>query len=429
MKFDRREILAGMAATPAAAKAATTQLPQSGTGKAPDDERYWSSVAALYDVTRDVIQLENGNWGMMARPVLAAYQQHVERVNRETSYYARRSMGPELIAARARVAAALGVGADEIVFTRNATEALKGLIGGYNKLKAGDSILYADLDYDSMQSCMRSVAQMRGVTARRIALPEPASHQGLIDAYAAAFDADPKIRLVLLTHLSHRTGLVIPVREIIALARSRGIDAIVDSAHSWGQLDFSLPQIDADFVGFNLHKWWGAPLGAGVMYIRKSRLDAIDHDLANDPHEEGRAERVDARAHTGTVDFASLLTVPQALDFQAAIGAPARAARLRYLRDRWVKAVRGLDGIDVLTPDDPRLHGSITSFRIRGLTTADDNIRVTKALLDQHGIFTVHRTGVEKGACVRVTPALFNSPEQVDRLAKALIEIVPQMRR
>lgn len=425
MTFRRRDVLAGAAAVPLAATAlpALAQAAVSTTGKAPDDEAYWSGISAQYDVTREIIPLENGNWGMMARPVLAAYERHVERVNRENSYYARRGMGADLEAVRARVAAELGCGADEIILTRNATEALKGLIGQYARLRAGDSILHADLDYDSMSTCMRSLGPLRGVTVRKFALPEPATHQGLIDAYAAAFDANSRIRLVLLTHLSHRTGLVLPVKEIIALARARGIDAIVDAAHSWGQIEFSLADMEADFVGFNLHKWMGAPLGVGAMYIRKSRLDAIGKDIANDPGEE-----IDARMHTGTVDFAAALTVPDALDFQAAIGAPVRAARLRYLRDRWVRQARGIPGLEVLTPDDPRLHGGITSFRIAGLTSDADNIAVAKALLEQHRIFTVYRSGVAKGACVRVTPALFNRPADVDALARALADLVPKLR-
>ncbi len=244
-------------------------------------------------------------------------------MNRATSYYARRGLFPDLIAVRARVAAKLGVAPEEIAFTRNATEALKALIGGYNRLRPGDAVLYADLDYDSMQACCDSLEKSRGVNVVRIALPEPATHQGLIDCYEAALKARSRVRLILLTHLSHRTGLVVPVREIVAMARARGVDAIVDAAHSWGQLDFSLPDLDADFVGLNLHKWIGAPLGVGALYIRKAKVDLIDPDIANEPPFAATAQ---ARVHTGTVDFAAQLTVPAALDFQDGIG-DARARR------------------------------------------------------------------------------------------------------
>jgi isopenicillin-N epimerase len=407
---DRRSLLAGIAALPAAARAASA-IPAQG------EEAFWRGIAAQYDVTREVIQLENGNWGMMARPVFDAYKEQLGRVNRDTSYYTRRGFGADALAVREALAAELGVPADEITFTRNATEALKALILGYNRLEPGDAVLYADLDYDSMQDCMEHLRVRRGVAVVRIALPEPASRQALIDAYAEAFAANPRLRLVLLTHLSHRTGLVLPVREIAALARARGIDAIVDAAHSWGQLDMTLADLDCDFAGINCHKWLGAPLGVGAIHIRKSALQRIDRDPAEPAN--GR-DTVATRVHPGTSDFAALLTVPAALAFQQAIGRSRRAARLRFLRDRWVAAVRPLPGIEVLTPDDAELHGGITSFRLRGVTDVRGNAAFAARLLDRHGIFTVHRDGPAKGACVRVTPALFNSPEDLDALARAL---------
>jgi len=175
MAIDRRRVLVMAAALPIAGRAMAA---------AGDDEAYWATIAAHYDVTREVLQLENGNWGMMARQVLEAYQAMVARVNRDTSYYARRAMIGDLEAVRARVAAELGVAADEVMLTRNATEALKALIGGYNRLGPGDALLHADLDYDSAQAMMATAAARRGAELVRIALPEPATQQGLIDAYA-----------------------------------------------------------------------------------------------------------------------------------------------------------------------------------------------------------------------------------------------------
>ncbi|WCT75245.1 aminotransferase class V-fold PLP-dependent enzyme [Sphingomonas naphthae] len=419
MTIDRRTLL-NLAALPLVAGAARAFA----AAPASCDEAYWRGVAAHYDRPDDAIQLENGNWGAMARPVLETYQSMIARVNRDTSYYARRSMGPDMRAMHQKLAGAMGVEPEELVLTRNATEALMALITGYNRLKAGDSVLYADLDYDSMQAGFDSLAARRGVQVVRITLPEPATRAALIEAYAAAFAANTRLRLVLLTHVSHRTGLVLPVAEIAALARARGIDCIVDAAHSFGQIDYRLPDLGADFIGVNVHKWVGAPLGVGAMIIRKGRVDAIDRA----PAEPEDATGAKSRVHTGTVDFAALLTVPAALDFQASIGAAAREARLRALRDRWVTAVRDVDGLDILTPDDPTLHCAITSFRIRGRTSVADNMAVAQHLLDRHRIFTVHRTGPAKGACVRVTPALMNDMAEVDRFAVALRETVAAFR-
>jgi selenocysteine lyase/cysteine desulfurase len=153
----------------------------------------------------------------------------------------------------------------------------------------------------------------------------------------------------------------------------------------------------------------GAPLGVGALYIRRSRLAEIDPDPGHGATVSPGAE---GRIHTGTVDMAAQLTVPHALAFQAAIGTPARAARLRWLRDRWAEPLRSLEGLEILTPSDPTLHAGITAFRVRGRTSAEDNAAVAAALLGEFGIFTVHRVGVAKGACVRVCPGCSPRPSR-----------------
>jgi isopenicillin-N epimerase len=192
---------------------------------------------------------------------------------------------------------------------------------------------------------------------------------------------------------------------------------IVDSAHAWGQLDFKVGDLGADFVGFTCQKWIGAPLGVGVAYIKRDRLEAIDLSMGEDP---GGRDTTQQRIHTGTTDMAALLTVGDALDFHQRIGARAKEARLRHLRDRWAEQVRGQVGIEVLTPSDPRMTCALTSFRLAGRTSGADNRALAKRLLDQFGIFTVDRDGPAQGACIRVTPGIFTSVDDVDRLVGAL---------
>jgi len=407
-------LLSGALVSPLRGAAQQLARPSGDPAEIARDEGYWQRVAAHYRVTDKVINLEAGYWGMMATPVADEYARHIERVNRESSYYARRSYGADLAAVRGRVAEFLRVEPDEIAFARSATESLYALIGGYNKLAPGDAVLYADLDYPAMQNAMRSLADRRRVEPIRITIPEPASHDSVVAAYAAALDKHPNIRLVLLTHVSNKTGLVIPTAALTTLARSRGADTIVDAAHAIGQLDVTIPDVGADFVGFNLHKWIGAPLGVAAFYVKKSRLATIDRMMG----ESG--DTIDSRIHTGTTNFAAFLTIPAALDFHESVGRAYKAARLRYLRDRWVHAVRELPQVQVLTPDDPRMSAGITSFRLRGQTSAADNDRVVNTLLTRHEIFTRRSPGVDGGDCVRVTPALYTRPADVDRLAQAV---------
>lgn len=379
------------------------------------DNGYWRRVADQYDVTDQVAMLDNGYWGSMARPVLAAYQQHVATVNHGNAYYGRLQFPPEYEAARAAAAQALGVERDEIVLTRGATEALQALIGGYNRLRPGDTVLCADVDYDNMITVMGWLKARRGVDVVRIALPEPATYQSLIDTYAQAMAQHPKLRMMLLTHVNHRNGMVLPVAEIVRMARARGIDAIVDTAHGFGQLDMKLPDLDADFAGINLHKWIGAPVGVGALYIRRGRVRDIDPYMG-----EPDGDDIRTRVHTGTINFAAYLALPLALQIHERIGVPNKAARLQRLRNRWVEAAHGIDGVQVLASNDPRLTSAIASFRLRGKTSVADNVALSRRLLKEHGVFAVLRDGLASGACVRVTPAIFTSEQQVDRLVAAL---------
>lgn len=380
------------------------------------DEAYWREVAAQYAISDSVTNLEAGYWGMMAAPVLAAYHRNVDRVNRESSYFARREFPALSQAARARTAAALSVAPTEIAFARNATEALQTIIGQYNRLQAGDMVMYADLDYPAMQMAMNALAAKRGASVATLDIPEPASRANIIAAYTRALDAHPRTRLLLLTYPSNKTGLMPPVREIVELARARGVDTVLDAAHAFGQVPVSLPELGATFAGVNLHKWIGAPIGVAALYIRADALDRIDRAHGDD----GPLERIDSRIHTGTTDFAAVMTVPDALDFQERIGFARKAARLRYLRDAWVKPAREIAGVDILTPDEPGLVGAITSFRIRGDGSRERNAAIARRLLDEFGIFTVARSGLAKGDCVRVTPALYSTPAECARLVEAL---------
>lgn len=422
----RRTLVGGLVAAAALTRAGTADAavaPAAPEGTAADLARntaYWDEVRKLYAVTGDITNLENGYWGIMAEPVRREYLRLTDMVNRDNSFYARAKSGPDLEAVRQAVAAAVGAAPEEIALTRGATEALQLLIGNYNRLQPGDTVIYSDLDYDSMQYAMNALRARRGVELVKFALPEPATRQAVLDAYAQILAANPKARLLLLTHIRHRTGLVIPVAEVAAMARARGVDVIVDAAHSWGQVDFQVKDLGADFVGFNLHKWIGAPLGVGFLYIRKDRIADIDRDMGDEDWPEAD---VRSRVHTGTVNFAAVLAVPQSIALHEEIGAARKQARLRHLRDYWVSRTRGFKDLQILTPDEPGSYGAITSFRLAGRTDKAANDAIVATLRDTHGVLTVRRAGVAAGQCIRVTPSLFTQEADLDKLVRALAAV------
>lgn len=422
-EMSRRNLLTAALATPLASQlsnpAAAQTVSRQGGPKGPGDESFWASIARNYDVTDEIINVENGNWGLMARPVLDAYKAHTERVNRENSYFARRAYGPIYMGILEETASRLGVKTTELAFTRGATEALQNIIAGYNRLAPGEAVMIADLDYGSVMNTMRWKARQTGAQTVEVAVPEPATRDAVIETYRDALASHPQTRLLLLTHVSHRTGLVLPVREIVEIAHEQDVDVVVDAAHSWGQIDFKAPDLGADFIGFNLHKWIGAPIGVGAVYIRDGRLDAIDPNMSAGPGEDGS---VHGRVHTGTSNFAAYMSVPDAFAFQDKMGWPQKASRLSYLRNLWVSRCGSIDGIDILTPDDDGMHAGITSFRLRGMKSEDQNKAIAAYMLEHHRVFTVHRTGVSAGACVRVTPGYYNSASDMLRAADAILD-------
>jgi selenocysteine lyase/cysteine desulfurase len=389
------------------------------------DEAFWARVAAQYRAVDGIVNLEGGSFGQMALPVLDAFHRHADRANDGSSYFGRREYGPIYNDVRRKIAAFIGASPAETMIVRNASDALQTIIGRYNKVGPGDTVMYADLDFSAAQQAMVEMAARRGATVATLDIPEPADRDSVLAAYRAALDANPKTKLLLLTHCNNKTGLLLPVKDIVALARQRGADVVVDAAHSFGQVAVTVADFDAEFVALNLHKWVGGSPGVGVMYIRTDALGAVD---AEQGPEALPRQYIDARLHVGAMNMAAVMTVSDALAFQASIGLAKKAARLRYLRDRWVSAVRAVPGVEVLTPDDAQLVGAMSSFRLHGDGDAASNVAITKTLFDEFKILTFARTGLAKGDCVRVTPTLCNSAADVDQLSAAITAIAARGR-
>ena len=383
------------------------------------DESFWRTFADRYDVQPGPINLENGYFGRMSRTVVEEYQRNIELINRSNSVYVRqRFEASDGLKIRARVAGLIGVPADAVALTRNASDGLQSLIRNYNRLQPGDQVLVCDLEYDTVKGAMRWLARHRGVEVIEIEHRHPASFDSLLTTYREAFVRYPRLKLMALTHVTHRTGLVMPVKAIAAAAREHGVDVILDGAHALGQLAFDLEELGIAFAAYNLHKWIGAPLTLGFLYIAPERLSDIDPDMG-----EMHFPITDIRARTpySTPNIPALLTLPLVLEEHWAMGgAAAKGARLNYLRNLWVRAARELPGIEVLTPDDPRLCCGITSMRF---TAHNDQQSMVERLLNDYNLFTVVRSGAACGPCIRITPGLTTTAADMAQLITALTEL------
>ncbi|WP_338522904.1 aminotransferase class V-fold PLP-dependent enzyme [Pseudomonas batumici] len=383
------------------------------------DEHFWQGVAARYDVEPGPINLENGYFGRMTRSVVAAYQGHIEFINRSNSVHVRQRFDTlESLEIRAQLADLLGTSPESVALTRCASDGLHALIRNYNALRPGDQLLVSDQEYPSVLGAMRWLARHRGVELIEISHPFPVSFDSLVATYQEAFERYPRLKLMALTYVTHRSGLVMPVQAIAGAAREHGIDVILDGAHALGQIDFNLEALGILFAGFNLQKWMAAPLSLGFLYIDPKRLADIDPDMGEERYP---LDDIRARAPYGTPNIPAWMTLPLVLEEHRALGGSvAKGARLNYLRDLWVSKARGMPGIEVLTPDDPRLYCAITSLRFRH---EPDQQRMADRLLADYNLFTVVRDGAAHGHCIRITPGLANSAQDLKLLVRALDEL------
>jgi len=423
---NRRKCLKAIAAAavvglPLSGRGGQVRLPSPPTNAAPSalaqNETFWTEVASHYDRTEGIVNLEHGFWGKMAHPVQDAYIDATRRVNAQNSFYARKQYAADEKESVRRVARALGVHADEIVLSRNATESIHNVIRQYRGLKAGDAILYADLDYPHFKTAMRWLKGARGARPVELIIPPRANQAQIFALYREVFDKNPDLKLMLLMHVSNQHGLVIPVAQIAKEARKRGIDVICDAAQSWGLLDYQVPSLEVDWAGFNLHKWIGTPVGVGALYMRRGSL----HKVAPYPGESDPEDAlVSTRVHVGTSNFAAVLAIPHALDFHEAIGGANKEARLRYLRQLWTNETESMPHIELLGGLDEASWTGMGSFRLADKRSEKDVTALQQRLEQEFGIFTVVRKGLASGYCVRVTPQVFTTPDDMAQLVDAL---------
>lgn len=383
------------------------------------DEAFWQTFADRYDRHPGPVNLENGYFGRMSRTVVEEYQRNIELINNSNSVYVRQRFEQhDSLDIRAQLAELIGVRAQSVAFTHNATAGLQSLIRNYNRLQPGDQVLICDLEYDTVKGAMRWLAKHRGVEVIEIEHAHPATFDSLLATYREAFIRHPKLKLMALTHVTHRTGLVMPVQAIATLAKEYGVDIILDGAHALGQIEFDLEELGIAFAGYNLHKWIGSPLTLGFLYIAPQRLADIDPDMGEMHFSAG-----DIRSRTpySTPNIPALMTLPLVFEEHRSLGgAAAKGARVNYLRNLWVSAVRNLPGIEVTTPDDPRLYCGITSMRF---TRHADQQAMVERLLNDYNLFTVVRNGAACGPCIRVTPSLTTTAAEIQSLILALNEL------
>jgi len=379
------------------------------------DERFWMQVRSGYKLKPDYINLENGYYNIQPQEIMTAFLLHVNEVNYEGSYYMRTVQFQRKHAIAARLAQLAGCAADELIITRNTTESLDMIISGY-PWKQGDEAVMALQDYGAMQAMFKQVEKRYGVTVRTVSVPnDPATDEEVVEVYKNAIT--PKTKLLMVCHMINITGHILPVRKICDMAHERGVEIMVDGAHALAHFRYSIADLNCDYYGASLHKWLSAPLGAGMLYVKKDHAGKI-WPLFTEPDET--AKGIYRLNHTGTLPVHTDLAIGDALDFYNKLGAENKETRLRYLQQYWTTKVREVPNIIINTPKDPVRSCAIANVGVRGIEPAD----LAARLLEKYKIYTVAIDSPEANVqgC-RITPNIFTLTSELDTLVSALKEL------
>jgi len=390
---------------------AGTRLPE----ELADDESYWSHIQRAFDTDRTIINLNNGGVCPTPTHVLEAMIRDLRFSNEIPAYHMWRFLEPRIESVRRELAIEFGCDPEEMAITRNASEAMETMIFGLD-LKRGDEVLVTNQNYGRMLNSWNQRERRDGIVLNQVSfVVPPPSPEYLVDQFRRAIT--PRTRVIEVTHITNLTGQIMPVRELVELARPRGIEVFVDGAHAFAHFPFTRDDLACDYYGTSLHKWLLAPIGTGFLYVRKEKQRGLWPLMAASEAQDNDIRKYE---EIGTHPAANHNAIAAALAFHRGIGADRKIARLRYLRNRWAKRLLATsDRVRVHTPLDSNDAGAIALVQVDGV----DSDQLSEWLLGRHRIFTVAIKHAEFEG-IRVTPNVYTTVDEVDRFAEMMLEAI-----
>ena len=384
---------------------------------AAEDESYWSEIQRAFDLDRTMINLNNGGCSPAPTHVLDQMIRDLKFTNELPTEHMWRVLEPRIESVRRDLAKDFGCDPEEMAITRNASESNETLIFGID-LQRGDEVIMTTQNYPRMQNAWRQRERRDGIVLKRLKLETPVrSTASYVDQVAAAIT--PRTKVIEVMHISFQTGYIAPVREIVDLARPRGIQVFVDGAHAFAHFPFTRDDLGADYYGTSLHKWMHAPIGTGFLYVRKERITSVWPLMAGGVEQEGDIRKYE---EIGTHPAANHNAISVAVAFNRGIGPDRKIARLRYLRDRWAKQLLAAsDRVKMITEIGPTKSGAIGVVAIDGM----DLGKLGGWLLSQHRIVTTPMVTDEFHG-MRITPNVYTTVDEVDLFADRVIKAIRQ---
>lgn len=379
-----------------------------------EDEDFWYFVQQSFTVSPELINLNNGGVSPSPKVVQDAMKRYLDFSNEAPSYYMWRILDEGREPLRKDLARVAGCTADEIAINRNASEALETVIFGLN-LKAGDEVVVCKYDYPNCINAWRQREQREGIRLVWVDLDLPSEDDEYMAAqYFRAFT--PRTKVVHVTHVINWTGQIVPARKIADAAHARGIEVLVDGAHSFAHFPFTIPSLGADYFGTSLHKWMAACIGSGMLYVKKDKIAGLyPFFAAGDP----KSPDIRKFENLGTRPFFIEQAIGKAIGFYDMIGAERKEKRLFYLKNYWMSAVRDLPKVKLYTSLKPEFACAIGNIGIEGRKPSE----LDSFLFDHYRIHTV---GIvwEKVSGVRITPNVYTTTKDLDKLIAGIREFV-----
>jgi selenocysteine lyase/cysteine desulfurase len=377
------------------------------------DDEFWVTMRNQYQLKTDYINLENGYYNLMPEPILNEYMKQLKMMNQEASYYKRTKMADDKIMVREQVAALVGCDKEELIITRNTTEAIDTVICGID-WKAGDEVIFAEQDYGAMIDMFKQQAKRYGIINKVVSVPNhPKNDEELIELYQQQITA--KTRLIMISHMINITGQILPVRKICDMAHSKGVKVLVDGAHAIAHFQFKISDLNCDYYASSLHKWLSVPLGAGMLYVQKNNIEELWPLYGESGYPQNDIRKLN---HTGTHPMHTELTIPFAIEFYNKIGRARKEERLRFLTQYWTNKLSNNKKVIINTPNSPERSCGIANVGIEGMKPA----LMAETLLKKYQIWTVAIDGAGVHGC-RITPNIYTTTNELDRLVYAVNEM------
>lgn len=369
------------------------------------DESFWFYVQQAFNIDRNIVNLNNGGVHPAPKIVMDAVHRYLDFSNGAPPFNMWRLLGPRKELIRKKLADTFGCSPEEMAITRNVTESMQIALLGLD-LDPGDEVLTTTHDYPSMKKALFQRQEREGVIVKTFDFPyPPPSLKVLADLFEKNITS--KTKLILVCHITNLTGQIFPIRDICQMARKRGIEVVVDGAHSFGHFEHKQKDLDCDIYGANLHKWMMGPVGTGFLYVKKEKIRKI-WPLFPESYEM----RDDIRKfeNIGTHPEYLELAIGEALAFHHGIGGKRKEERLRYLRDYWAKKLEKLPGVKFLTSYDPQQSCGIGTFTVENI----DMTKLAQILFDKHKIYIISVQIPVDVMGIRVTPSIYTTLRELD---------------